>query len=536
MRIQRLQLTNYKRFTNLTVGDIPSSARLVVLVGPNGSGKSSLFDAFLLKTRYAHGNYALDAPNAEYYLKDRSTLGSSTPSNTHSLANRIQVTFHSDQPSSNQLAKIFNIRSPYRHEADFQLTQLRRIAPSSDQVRFPRIIDADAAVSENYARLAWKRMADLDNKAPGDMTFAKYRRESLLELQQAMTLLFHDPPLALQDFGGVTEAGVFRFTKGTAVEFHYKNLSGGEKAAFDLLLDLFVKREEFTDAIFCVDEPEAHIATPLHGSLLEAMFQMIPEQSQLWIATHSIGFIRKAYEMREESDTVTFLDFSGHDFDREVVIEPRIPSKSFWRRTYDVTLDDLADLIAPRHIVLCEGNPNRPADGFDARCYNGLFGDTHPDTLFVSSGSATEVVNKEHMIATLRAIARGVTVWRLIDRDEMTDTAREERLTDDVRVLRRREIENYLHDEAVLRTFLRLNEKSQCAEAVLERRTELLEGQSSTTGDMKPITQQLFQHIKNETKLDNLGNNRTEFAIQFLVPALRATQSVFDELAEDIFS
>ncbi|WP_419939521.1 AAA family ATPase [Candidatus Palauibacter sp.] len=535
MRIQRLHLTDYKRFTDLTVGDIPSSARLVVLVGPNGSGKSSLFDAFLLKVRNARSNYVMDTPNAEYYLKDRSVHKSVAPSDTRSLANRVQITFHSTQPPSHQLGTIFNIRSPYRHEADFQLTQLGKLAPSSDSVRFPRIIDADAAVSENYARLAWKRMADLDNKAPGNMTFAKYRRESLLELQQAMSILFHDPPLTLQDFGGITEAGVFRFTKGAAVNFHYKNLSGGEKAAFDLLLDLFVKREEFTDAIFCVDEPEAHIATPLHGALLEAMCQMIPEESQLWIATHSIGFIRRAYKMSDESDTVTFLDFSGHDFDKTVTIKPRIPSKSFWRRTYDVTLDDLADLIAPRHIVLCEGNPSRPIDGFDATCYNGIFSGTHPDTLFVSSGSATEVVNKEHMIATLGAIARGVTVWRLVDRDEMTDTAREQQLTDDVRVLRRREIENYLYDESVLRTFLQLNDKLEYVESILERRGELLNGQSSITGDMKLITQRLFQYIKSQTKLDNLGNNRTEFAIQFLVPALRDTQSVFDELAEDIF-
>lgn len=536
MRIQRIHLLNYKRFTNLTIGEIPSTARLVVLVGPNGSGKSSLFDAFLLKTRNAHGNYALDAPNAEYYLKEHSPLDASTPDSTHSLANRIEVTFHSDQPSAKQLARVFNIRSPYRHEADFHLTQLQRLAPSSDKVRFSRIIDADAAVSENYARLAWKRMSDLDNRAPGNMTFKRYRRESLLELQQAITLLFSDPPLALQDFGGVTEAGVFRFTKGTAVDFHYKNLSGGEKAAFDLLLDLFVKRSEFADAIYCVDEPEAHIATPLHGALLQAMCRMIPEESQLWIATHSIGFIRKAYEMREASDDVTFLDFSEHDFDKEVVITPRIPSKSFWRRTYDVTLDDLGDLIAPRQIVLCEGNPNRPADGFDARCYNGIFGDTHPDTLFLSSGSATEVVKKEHLVATLGAIARGVNVWRLVDRDEMTDTARQERMSGDVRVLGRREIENYLYDEEVLRTFLLLNEKGECAEAVLERRTELLDGQSSRTGDMKAMTQQLLHRVKQETGLDNLGNNRTEFAIQFLVPALRQTSSVFNELKEDVFT
>ena len=46
MRISSLQLTNFKRFSNLTISNIPDTARLVLLIGSNGSGKSSLFDAF----------------------------------------------------------------------------------------------------------------------------------------------------------------------------------------------------------------------------------------------------------------------------------------------------------------------------------------------------------------------------------------------------------------------------------------------------------------------------------------------------------
>ena len=33
---------------------------------------------------------------------------------------------------------------------------------------------------------------------------------------------------------------------------HYKNLSGGEKAAFDLLLDLHVKKKYFPDSLYCI--------------------------------------------------------------------------------------------------------------------------------------------------------------------------------------------------------------------------------------------------------------------------------------------
>lgn len=46
MKLKEIHLKKFKRFTDLTITAIPSSARLVVLVGPNGCGKSSVFDAF----------------------------------------------------------------------------------------------------------------------------------------------------------------------------------------------------------------------------------------------------------------------------------------------------------------------------------------------------------------------------------------------------------------------------------------------------------------------------------------------------------
>jgi AAA15 family ATPase/GTPase len=46
MRITNLKIENFKRFTDLSIEQIPESAKLVLLVGSNGSGKSSVFDAF----------------------------------------------------------------------------------------------------------------------------------------------------------------------------------------------------------------------------------------------------------------------------------------------------------------------------------------------------------------------------------------------------------------------------------------------------------------------------------------------------------
>jgi AAA15 family ATPase/GTPase len=46
MRIKNISIQNFKRFTDLTISEIPSSAKLVLAIGSNGSGKSNLFDAF----------------------------------------------------------------------------------------------------------------------------------------------------------------------------------------------------------------------------------------------------------------------------------------------------------------------------------------------------------------------------------------------------------------------------------------------------------------------------------------------------------
>lgn len=50
MKINKLQLQNFKRFTDLTIdlGEETNSPKLVLLIGANGSGKSAVFDAFEL--------------------------------------------------------------------------------------------------------------------------------------------------------------------------------------------------------------------------------------------------------------------------------------------------------------------------------------------------------------------------------------------------------------------------------------------------------------------------------------------------------
>ena len=162
MRIKSIHLKNYKRFTDLSICDIPENTRLVVLLGPNGSGKSSVFDSFLLKVQAAKNNYDLSGEREGYYEKVPNSR------TTHQVANQVKAEFYGDDQSPVDWPTTFNIRSPYRSEADFTVEAIKAVKPTSAVQRFHRIIDKDETVSENYRRLAWKRMSDLDRDAPAN--------------------------------------------------------------------------------------------------------------------------------------------------------------------------------------------------------------------------------------------------------------------------------------------------------------------------------------------------------------------------------
>ena len=69
MKIKAIKVSDFKRFHDLTITNIPESAKLVVLAGPNGYGKSSLFDAFLAwhRARCSMGRNR----ESSYYLKGK---------------------------------------------------------------------------------------------------------------------------------------------------------------------------------------------------------------------------------------------------------------------------------------------------------------------------------------------------------------------------------------------------------------------------------------------------------------------------------
>ena len=97
----------------------------------------------------------------------------------------------------------------------------------------------------------------------------------------------------ISDLGNPLEGrGEFYFKKGNTIDFPYANLSSGEKEVIDIVIDFVVKSKEYTDTVYCIDEPDLHLSTAIQRKLLVEIDKLIPDNCQLWIATHSIGFMR----------------------------------------------------------------------------------------------------------------------------------------------------------------------------------------------------------------------------------------------------
>ena len=116
MKLERIVIKDFKRFTHLTIESIPETARLIMLFGPNGCGKSSLFDALYLWSRAKKTNIVEDG---EYYSRVRNKEQITSQG---VVGRNIEINFHGGPvQDETQLKKVFYMRSAYRNDPDFRL-------------------------------------------------------------------------------------------------------------------------------------------------------------------------------------------------------------------------------------------------------------------------------------------------------------------------------------------------------------------------------------------------------------------------------
>ncbi len=504
-----------------------------MLLGINGSGKSSLFDAF---------NHRRRGIFVEYY---HTKVQDDAPNQVSGLRPTVTVDYHEGSPPNPKRA--FYIRSAYRNDSHFQSTNINvsQNVEEEEYARLELLVNDDPRVRQNYNRIVFNAVSEVFKSGEDEVRVSRKEiRETLIgPLRESMQRVFSD--LVLRGVGDPQNGGTFLFEKGRANGFPYVNLSAGEKDAFDLLLDIHLRRDTFSDAVYCVDAPDLYMHTKLQGCLLEELVRLIPETSQLWIAPHSLGMINKAMQLpRNPTCSVVFLDFSGHDYDKPVALKPIVVNRLYWKKILAVAVDDLASLVAPSRVVICEGRPlgtdgKAPRREYDAKCLGRIFSEEFPETEFVSVGNADSVIMDNLALgASLKKVIAGMQLIRVIDRDGCTEREIADLARDGVRVLRRRQLENYLMDDDVLKTLcdqLGKSEKLEELRAAVAKAFESCKLRGKESDDAKAAAGPFFSDAKKILEMQNLGSNWEAFFCDHMAGALRPGLPAYNELKVDIF-
>lgn len=478
MRVRTLKLIDFKRFTDFEIDLTGRPSKIVALVGPNGSGKSSVFDAF-----EEVGSLQKGRPGRKDTYCQKSMFAAEPAAPNYRHDRQIQLVTDLDEHTRTS----FYIRSAYRFTPRLEVRQIVELPDvEGDSNRPQTLIEADGRLRENYERLIGKFYTEVYDR---DLTGQAWSNQNIAGLNEVLGAVLD---ITISFLGNpVNGEGSLYFNKGTSARFPYENLSAGEKEVVDLVLDLYVKRSIYANSVICIDEPELHLNTSIQRKLLVELEKLVPEESQLWVATHSIGFLRAVQE--ELWDKSAVIDLTGSNFDAQVSLRPIEGTRADWTRIFSTALEDLTGLLAPRRIVYCEGradpDPAGAELGLDAEIYNEIFASTHGETLFVSSGGGG-AMPKNALLAlrVLRKAILDVDMCLLKDRDDLSDADRLAFIQADAsrRMLPRRELENYLFDKRVLQR-LCAQEGSQFDEPRYDALVNDI-----ITQDLKPVQQQIM--------------------------------------------
>lgn len=524
MKIKEIRLNDFKRFSKLTLTGFGENTKLVVIVGPNGSGKSSLFDAVYHYYRNRAG-WGWHGDNA-YFSK-------SNIINFDSF-NSVTIDFY-DYHEINHLPKnAVYFRSAYRHEPDFQINHFSKMNQPFDNLKISRSIDADQTVSENYQRLIQQTMQSLFSENNSQRTVQNLRDELIGKVRTSFNSIF--PNLILRNIIDPLSDNCFTFKKGCIENYPYKNLSAGEKAVFDLLLDLHVKIDAYNNTIFMIDEPELHIHTSLQSKLIEELYKIIPDNSQLWINTHSLGVMQKAKEISlSNSGCVEFIDFHIEDFDEEVYLYPASIDKVVWEKFLSIALGEMQNTFFPQNIVVCEGNLlGISRKSFDASIYGMILSKSSQNITFISGGSCNDIEKEDHApTLVLKNLMPQTKIIKLLDRDDRSDSEVAELLQNDIHVTTRRNLESYLLDDEVIEEYLKSIGKNDRLADALRIKTDALSAsvnRGNPHDDFKSASGDFFTKLKQDLGLTRVGNRSDTFLKDSLAPVIKPGMRVFDEI------
>jgi len=511
VRIKKVQLINFKRFDDLTIDLSDSPKKVIALVGPNGSGKSSVFDAFEEEMKN-HRTYHRASEEPSFFSKLFFSRDPKKKTEEYNKYDSVKI-----QPANTEDSigrKSFHIRNSYRFTPKLKAKSLQSHKDIIENTNGPTSsIDLDKRLEENYERLWGDALTAFTDDKSGE-TGKEVRERIIGEINSVLSKVLD---VKISSLGNIVDdRGQLYFEKDSSIDFPYDNLSSGEKEVVDIIIDLIIRIKHFDDTVYCIDEPELHLNTAVQRRLLLEIERLIPENCQLWVATHSIGFLRALQS--ELKDKVQVIDFSQQDyFNGTKTAVPIELSRRNWVRIFETALEDITGLMAPEKIFYCEGRPDPSANGeeqgIDAQVYNQIFEIEHSDSLFISAGGADMVANSSLALSILSKAFVGVEVFRLKDRDGLTQEERKAFIgkNGSNRMLYRREIENYLFDKEILKLYCQsvgvAFDENRFDEIVIDIKKEDLKGEKSNQltqmcdfrGSPDSFMIELAKHVRSET-------------------------------------
>jgi AAA15 family ATPase/GTPase len=401
MKVKSIHLKNFKRFTDLVIDGIPETSKLVLLIGANGSGKSSLFDAFGFCTASIKRDFANNDEFWHYFQK-RTDQNAEVKVEFH---NDVQLNLSKDKFfSENRMAlNSFYGRTSFRHIPKLTRTALGQggtinIENDSDRPRF--FIERDHRFENDLDRITESIVKDIFRLSQSDKQKKEIKEKYINPVNAALSNIFVDeknikieliemiPPLE-------EKAAQINFRKGNS-EIPYDFLSAGEKEIFNLLINLLSRGSLYQNTIYYLDEMDLHLNTKLQANVLkEIVNNWIPENSQLWTASHSLGFI----EYAKKNEHASIIDFDYLDFDVAQNLTPE-PKDNY--ELYDIAVGEeiLSSLFKDRNIYFVENK--------DIAYYATL---GLKKEIFVSANNKNSVYHK----------VRTTGFYGIVDRDYLSD-------------------------------------------------------------------------------------------------------------------
>ena len=210
-----------------------------------------------------------------------------------------------------------------------------------------------------------------------------------------------------------------------------------------------------------------------------------------------------------------------------------------WQRSLAVALDDLAALVAPKRIIICEGGsaPRFNDDGLDGQIYNRIFAESEPDTQFFSTGSHADTERTRAILSVLtQTVLPGLEVRRLFDRDDRSDIDIETERRSGNLVLSRRNLESYLFGDEVIKLLCSKEGKPEIAEQIIRLRGESVIARSAPVDDFKAAAGETYVACKKMLSLVQAGNTTKSFMRDTLAPLVTSGTATFAQLHQDVFA